>query len=98
MTNNAFRIGHGYDIHPLVVGPKLILGGHEIPFDKGLKGHSDGDALTHAIIDSILGALSLGDIGQHFPDTDSSYKGAFSMNLLKKVADLVKEKGLEVLS
>ena len=71
-----FRIGHGYDVHKLVEDRKLILGGVEVPFDKGLLGHSDADVLTHAIMDALLGALALGDIGKHFPDTDPKYKGA----------------------
>ena len=76
------RIGHGYDVHRLVEGRKLILGGVEIPWEKGLDGHSDADVLVHAIMDAILGAAALGDIGHLFPDTDDRYKGADSMNLL----------------
>lgn len=90
------RIGIGYDSHRLVKGRKLILGGVEIPFEKGLLGHSDGDALCHAIIDSIIGALGLGDIGRHFPDTDEKWKGASSIKLLSKIVRLAKEKGFEV--
>lgn len=96
MTDLSFRIGHGYDIHPLVVGYPLILGGNEIPFDKGLKGHSDGDVLTHAVIDALLGALSLGDIGQHFPNTDESLRGANSLNLLRQSNLLITEKGYSI--
>lgn len=91
-----YRIGHGYDIHPLIVGRPFIIGGREIPFDKGLQGHSDGDVLTHAIIDSILGALSLGDIGQHFPDTDDTFRNAYSLDLLRKVARLLNEQNYAV--
>lgn len=87
------RIGTGYDVHRLVEGRSLILGGVKIPFDKGTLGHSDGDALTHAIADALLGALALGDIGQHFPDTDDAYEGVYSIDLLKRVANLIKAKG-----
>ena len=90
------RIGFGYDSHRLVEGRKLILGGVEIPFGKGLLGHSDGDALTHAIIDAILGALGLGDIGKHFPDTDPAFKDARSIDLLKRVVELARGEGYEV--
>lgn len=90
------RIGFGYDSHRLVSSQKLIIGGVEIPFDKGLEGHSDADVLTHAIIDSILGALGLGDIGSHCPDTDQKWKGACSIDLLKRVVELAKAKGYEV--
>jgi 2-C-methyl-D-erythritol 2,4-cyclodiphosphate synthase len=83
------RIGHGYDVHRLVEGRKLIIGGVDIPYEKGLLGHSDADVLTHAIMDALLEALALGDIGKHFPDTDPKYKGADSIMLLKEVADLV---------
>ena len=83
-----FRIGFGYDVHELAKGRPLILGGVTIPYIKGLQGHSDADVLTHAVIDSILGALGKGDIGQHFPDSDPAYKGADSLFLLKKVVDL----------
>ena len=82
------RIGFGYDVHELAEGRPLILGGVTIPYIKGLRGYSDADVLTHAIIDSILGALGKGDIGQHFPDSDPAYKGADSLFLLKKVVDL----------
>ncbi|QYE98054.1 2-C-methyl-D-erythritol 2,4-cyclodiphosphate synthase [Paraclostridium sordellii] len=87
------RVGMGYDVHKLVKNRKLILGGVEIPHDKGLLGHSDADVLLHAIMDSILGALALGDIGKHFPDTDEKFKGADSMKLLEHVYNLIKEKG-----
>jgi len=90
------RIGHGYDVHKLVEGRKLILGGVEIPYEKGLLGHSDADVLTHAIMDSLLGAACLGDIGKHFPDTDVKYKGADSMVLLAEVCRLIGEKGYTV--
>lgn len=92
------RIGHGYDVHRLVEGRKLILGGAEIPFDKGLLGHSDADVLLHAISDSLLGAAALGDIGKHFPDTDESFKGANSLLLLEKVCALLKEKGYKIVN
>ena len=85
------RIGHGYDVHKLVAGRKLILGGVEIPYDKGLDGHSDADVLTHAVMDALLGAAALGDIGQHFPDNDDSFLGIDSQILLKKVCGLLKE-------
>ena len=90
------RIGTGYDVHHLVESRDLVLGGVKIPFEKGTLGHSDGDALTHAIADSILGALALGDIGQHFPDTDSVYEGIYSIDLLERVISLIKEKGYKV--
>ena len=83
------RIGHGYDVHRLVEGRKLILGGVEIPFQKGLLGHSDADVLTHAVMDVLLGALALGDIGKHFPDSDPAYKGADSLMLAREVAKLL---------
>lgn len=87
------RIGHGYDVHQLVTGRKLILGGVEIPYAKGLLGHSDADVLLHAVCDSVLGAIGEGDIGKHFPDTDPAYKGADSMKLLKAVVNLAERKG-----
>lgn len=93
---SAFRVGIGFDLHTLVEGRKLILGGIEIPHAKGLLGHSDADALTHAIMDSLLSALSLRDIGYHFPDTDPKYKGADSIQLLKHVLQMIGEKGYEV--
>ena len=85
------RIGMGYDVHKLVEGRKLILGGVEIPNEKGLLGHSDADVLLHAIMDALLGAAALGDIGKHFPDTDPAYKGISSIRLLEHVADLLEE-------
>ena len=83
------RVGMGYDVHRLVEGRKLILGGVEIPYEKGLLGHSDADVLIHAIMDALLGAAALGDIGKHFPDTDPQYKGISSVELLKHVAKLL---------
>lgn len=85
------RIGHGYDVHRLTKGRKLILGGIDIPFNKGLLGHSDADVLVHAIMDSLLGAAGLGDIGKHFPDNNDDYKNANSLNLLSKVNNLLKD-------
>ena len=93
-----FRIGNGYDVHKLVEGRKLILGGIEIPHRLGLLGHSDADVLVHAIMDGLLGALALGDIGKHFPDTDDKYKGISSIKLLKEVASFIKNKGYEVVN
>ncbi|AJP09737.1 TPA: 2-C-methyl-D-erythritol 2,4-cyclodiphosphate synthase [Clostridioides difficile] len=90
------RIGLGYDVHKLTEDRKLIIGGVEIPHDKGLLGHSDADVLIHAIMDSILGALALGDIGKHFPDTDEEYKGADSMKLLEHVYNLITSKGYKI--
>ena len=87
------RVGLGYDVHKLVEGRNLIIGGVDIPHEKGLLGHSDADVLIHAVMDSILGALALGDIGKHFPDTDEKYKGADSMKLLEFVYNLINEKG-----
>ncbi|MEX0723393.1 MAG: 2-C-methyl-D-erythritol 2,4-cyclodiphosphate synthase [Gracilimonas sp.] len=92
----GIRIGYGYDVHQFQKGRKLILGGIEIPHDKGLLGHSDADVLLHAITDALLGALAMGDIGAHFPDTDEAYKDADSKILLKKSYALVKEKGYEL--
>lgn len=86
------RIGHGYDVHRLVEGRKLILGGVEIPYEKGLLGHSDADVLTHAVMDALLGAAAMGDIGKHFPDTDQAYAGADSLKLLERVVALLREK------
>jgi 2-C-methyl-D-erythritol 2,4-cyclodiphosphate synthase len=86
------RVGYGYDVHRLVEGRKLILGGVEIPFEKGLAGYSDGDVLTHALIDALLGGSSLGDIGEHFPDDDPQYKGISSLLLLGRVVELLGEK------
>lgn len=91
-----FRIGHGYDVHKLTEGRKLILGGVEIPHTVGLLGHSDADVLLHAIMDSMLGALALGDIGKHFPDTDEEYRGADSMKLLERVSVICREEGYAV--
>ncbi len=87
------RIGHGYDVHKLVPGRKLILGGAEIPYAFGLLGHSDADVLTHAIMDALLGACALGDIGQHFPDTDAQWQDADSTEMLRAVIGMIKEKG-----
>lgn len=91
-----YRIGQGFDIHRLVEGRKFILGGIEIDYDKGLLGHSDADALVHSIIDALFGALALGDIGTHFPDTDSEYKNIDSLILLKKAYNLVKQNGYKI--
>ena len=90
------RIGHGYDVHKLVEGRDLILGGVKIEYEKGLLGHSDADVLLHAVSDALLGAAGLGDIGRHFPDTDPRYKGADSLNLLMIVAEKVREAGYRV--
>lgn len=90
------RIGHGYDVHRLVENRKLILGGVEIPYEKGLLGHSDADVLTHALMDSLLGAAALGDIGHLFPDNDDRYLGADSIELLKNVVSVLKENGYAV--
>ena len=90
------RVGIGYDVHKLVENRKLVLGGVEIEHDKGLLGHSDADVLVHAIMDAILGALALGDIGKHFPDTDPKYKGADSIKLLEFVNNLIESKGYKV--
>ena len=87
------RIGHGYDVHRLVEGRKLIIGGVTIPYEKGLLGHSDADVLTHAIMDAILGALALGDIGKHFPDTSSEFAGIDSLVLLSRVNEIMKSRG-----
>ncbi len=90
------RIGHGYDVHRFAPDRKLIIGGVEIPFELGLLGHSDADVLLHAISDALLGAAALGDIGTHFPDTDEAYKGADSLELLKKCVALLCEKGYKI--
>lgn len=90
------RIGMGYDVHRLVENRKLILGGVEIPFEKGLLGHSDADVLLHAIMDSLLGACALGDIGKHFPDTDDKYKGISSIHLLEETGKLIFDKGYSI--
>lgn len=87
------RIGQGYDVHRLAQGRKLILGGVEIPYEKGLLGHSDADVLVHAVMDALLGAAALGDIGQHFPDTDPKYEGISSIELLRQVGGLLEENG-----
>lgn len=90
------RIGHGYDVHRLVEGRKLILGGVEVPYEKGLLGHSDADVLAHAVMDAVLGAAALGDIGQHFPDTAKEYEGADSLALARRVAEILKEHGYRI--
>ena len=90
------RIGHGYDVHRLVEGRRLILGGVEIPWEKGLLGHSDADVLTHALMDALLGAAALGDIGHLFPDRDPAYEGADSVELLRRVVRLLEEKGWRI--
>lgn len=90
------RIGHGYDVHRLVEGRDLILGGVKIPYEKGLLGHSDADVLTHAIMDALLGAAALGDIGKHFPDTDNTYKNISSLLLLGKVGAILADKGYRI--
>ena len=90
------RVGHGYDVHRLVADRELILGGVHIPHETGLLGHSDADVLTHAVMDALLGALALGDIGKHFPDTDPAYKDADSLRLAKAVAELVTRDGWEI--
>ena len=87
------RIGQGYDVHRLVEGRKLIIGGVDIPYEKGLLGHSDADVLVHAVMDALLGAAALGDIGQHFPDSDERYKGISSIALLKEVGKILQENG-----
>ena len=92
------RIGIGLDIHPLIEGRKLILGGVEIPYSKGLLGHSDADVLIHAICDAILGAISEGDLGRHFPDTDPQYRNMSSILLLKKVAEKARTKGFRIVN
>ena len=92
----TIRIGEGWDVHALVAGRKLIIGGVEIPFDRGLLGHSDADVLLHAITDALLGAAALGDIGHHFPDTDAQFRGADSVVLLAEAARRVREKGWQI--
>lgn len=94
MTN--FRIGHGYDVHALGEGLRLVLGGVEIPHEKGCIAHSDGDVLVHAICDALLGAAALGDIGKHFPDTSAEFKGIDSLILLRRVVELLGEKGYKI--
>jgi 2-C-methyl-D-erythritol 2,4-cyclodiphosphate synthase len=95
---NSMRIGSGYDIHRLVDGRKLVLGGVEIPFSKGLLGHSDSDVLSHAVCDALLGALALGDIGTHFPDSDPRWAGTSSLDFLKHAVELVLRRGYEVVN
>lgn len=90
------RIGHGYDVHRLVEGRKLIMGGVEIPYEKGLLGHSDADVLAHAIMDALLGAAALGDIGKLFPDNDPAFEGADSMKLMARVVEVLEEKGWKI--
>ena len=92
------KIGFGYDIHRLAAGRRLVLGGTDVPSDAGLVGHSDGDALVHAVIDALLGALGQGDIGTHFPDTDPRTAGARSLGLLERVMDLVRSRGAEIVN
>ncbi|CAK7051938.1 2-C-methyl-D-erythritol 2,4-cyclodiphosphate synthase [Fusobacterium varium] len=92
------RIGNGYDVHVLTEGRKLMLGGVEIPHTKGVLGHSDGDVLVHAIMDAMLGALALGDIGQHFPDTDMKYENIDSTILLKRVKELIAKRGYKIIN
>jgi len=89
------RIGHGYDVHRLAEGRKLIIGGAEIPYDRGLDGHSDADVLLHAVCDALLGAAAMGDIGAHFPDTDERYRGISSMLLLAETVSKIKAQGFE---
>ncbi len=96
MIDSTFRIGHGYDVHRLVSDRKLILGGVEIPFEKGLDGHSDADVLIHAICDALLGAAALGDIGNHFPDTDDRFLGVDSKLLLKETVKMLSGKGYRI--
>ncbi len=101
MSNNESalivpRVGHGYDVHRLVPNRKLVLGGIEIPYEKGLLGHSDADVLTHAIMDSLLGAAALGDIGLHFPDSDEKYSGADSIELAKQVFSMIYNRGYKI--
>jgi 2-C-methyl-D-erythritol 2,4-cyclodiphosphate synthase len=92
------RVGLGFDVHPFVAGRPLVLGGVEVPAARGLDGHSDADALTHAVADALLGALALGDLGQHFPDTDPRYRGASSLRLLQEVAARVRARGGRVVN
>lgn len=94
----SYRIGQGYDVHPFCEDKPLILGGVTIPYEKGLHGHSDADVLTHAIMDGILGALSLGSLGDHFPDTDPQYKGSDSMVLLDHVMGLMRDRGFHLVN
>ena len=94
----SLRIGHGYDVHRLTEGRRLILGGVEVPYEKGLLGHSDADVLTHAVMDALLGAAALGDIGKLFPDTDAAYAGISSILLLERVAERLREAGYAVVN
>jgi 2-C-methyl-D-erythritol 2,4-cyclodiphosphate synthase len=94
----SFRIGQGFDVHALVPGRKLMIGGIEIPFDQGLLGHSDGDVLLHAICDALLGAAGLGDIGRHFPDTDESLRGADSGGLMRSVVEQLRQHGFAIVN
>lgn len=96
ISENIMRIGSGYDSHKLVEGRRLIIGGVDIPFEKGLLGHSDADVLCHAVIDAIIGGLGLGDIGRHFPDSDNEWKGASSIDLLSRTIEMARENGFEV--
>jgi len=96
MIEEKFRIGHGYDVHKLETGEKFVIGGIEIDHDKGAVGHSDADIIIHVMCDSILGALSEGDIGKHFPDTDEKYKGIDSKELLVEVVEILHKKGFEI--
>lgn len=93
---NAMKIGHGYDVHRLAAGRPLILGGVRVPYEKGLLGHSDADVLTHAVMDAVLGALGLGDIGKHFPDTDEQYLNADSLALCRRVCGKMEEAGFAI--
>ena len=92
------RVGHGFDVHRLVEGRRLVLGGTDVPFERGVLGHSDGDALTHAVADALLGAAALGDLGKHFPDTDVRWKDARSMDLLRTCAQSVRNAGFTISS
>ncbi|HEX4858602.1 MAG TPA: 2-C-methyl-D-erythritol 2,4-cyclodiphosphate synthase [Usitatibacteraceae bacterium] len=93
---SAIRVGHGFDVHQLVAGRRCVIGGVEIPFERGLLGHSDADVLLHAICDALLGAAALGDIGRHFPDTDARFKGIDSRELLRQVAALLRGRGYAI--
>ncbi len=96
--NHLSRVGIGYDVHRLAENRKLVLGGVEIPFDKGLLGHSDSDVLTHAVCDALLGAAALGDIGRHFPDTDETLEGVSSLDMLSHIVGLLAERGYSVIN
>lgn len=93
-----FRIGHGYDVHKLTVGRRLIIGGVDIPYEKGLLGHSDADVLVHAVCDALLGAAALGDIGKHFPDNDPAYAGANSLQLTLQVGKILRNRGYRIVN